>query len=106
MIELENTDFLLGIMHPNQINHLKWAKNSPNFIICAHATHGTNKYGLKFVIILVIDSFGMGVPVCFFYTSKENEIALAILFTKIKAIVGDLQPKVFNLLQFILFDFY
>ena len=49
----------------------------------------------KLVTIMTINSFGNGMPVVFFFTTKEDQDALAYLFTATKSVVGNLEPKVF-----------
>ena len=92
---MEKDDFGLAIMNEQQKSALVKAMASPTSILCSDATHGTNAYDIKLITLMVINSFGNGVPVAFFFSNKEDRDVLQYLFSEIKTIVGNLEPKVF-----------
>lgn len=92
--ELNAKDFALALMNDQQRAILKDAMISPPGALMADATHGTNQYDLKLVTIMTINAFGNGMPVVFFFTTKEDQDAMEYLFTAIKSVIGNLEPKV------------
>ena len=93
--DMEAGDFGLAIMNEQQRSVLMKAMASPTAILCSDATHSTNAYDIKLITLMVINSFGNGVPVAFFYCNKEDQVVLGYLFSEIKAVLGNLEPKVF-----------
>lgn len=92
--ELKTSDFALGIMTKTQQEVLLKAMDSPTSIMCADATHGTTKYNFKLATLLVVNSFGNGVPCALYFTNREDEHALSYLLDSIKQRTGKLDPKV------------
>lgn len=88
-------DFGLAIMNDQQKEVLTNAMISPPGAIFADATHKTNQYDLKLITIMTINSFGNGMPVAFFFCTKEDADALSYLFSAIKSSFGNLSPKFF-----------
>lgn len=93
--KINENDFLLAIMNDHQRAILKKAMMEPPGVICIDATHGTNAYGIQLVTLMIVNSFGNGIPCAFFYTTKEDVDALGLFFSAIKTAVGNLAPKVF-----------
>lgn len=87
-------DFGLAIMDEKQRKELVKAMNSPPGVLLSDATHGTNQYQIKLVTVMTINVFGNGVPIVFFFTTREDGDVLQYLFTAIKSIVGNVSPKV------------
>lgn len=92
--ELQLKDFGLAIMNTQQKELLRKAMTSPPSVLCSDATHGTNQYDLKLITIMIVNEFGNGLPVAFFFSTKEDQDALSYLFLAIKSVVGNLTPMV------------
>ena len=63
------------------------------------ATHGTNRYALKLITIMVKDETGHGVPVGHCISNKENTETLTVFFQMIRNKCGRI------LLKYILTDY-
>ena len=85
-------DFLLVFQTEFQRDILKQYGND---VICMDATHGTNMYDFQLISVLVVDSFGEGVPVAWAISNHENAVHITEFLTAIKKSTGDLSPKVF-----------
>ena len=92
--ELEVDDFGLVIMNEQQAKFLQSTISGPTAILCVDSTHKTNDYNLKLTTLITVNSFGNGIPCAFFITTKEDIHALSFFFQSIKAVVGNLHPKV------------
>ena len=64
-------------------------------IICIDGTHGTNAYDFTLTTLMVVDDFGMGIPVAFCVTNKENTGFFSIFFDVVKKECGRVDAKVF-----------
>ena len=62
---LDVNDFALAIQTPLQAELLR--KCGDHKVICADAIHGTNSYDFQLISILVIDEFGEGFPVGWYF---------------------------------------
>ena len=94
--DLNVNDFALGLMNEKQIKTLLDAESGPTSIICADATHGTSKYQIKLITLLAVDSLGKGMPCAFFFSTREDQVALSYFFQSVKSRIGrSLQPKIF-----------
>lgn len=92
---LSKEDFGLAIMDEKQRKEVVRAMNNPPGVLLSDATHGTSQYDIKLLTVMTINPFGNGVPIAFFYTTKEDQDALEYLFAAIKSTVGNLTPKAF-----------
>ena len=67
----EVEDFMLGFMNEKQRKVLVDCMQSPISTLCIDSTHGTNAYQIKLTTLMTINSLGSGVPVAFFFSTKE-----------------------------------
>ena len=66
---LMNDDFILGIQTEYQKDMMKaFAKN----LVCIDSTHCTTAYDFKLIIIMIIDSYGEGIPVAWLIWGYYN----------------------------------
>ena len=87
-------DFMLGYMCEQQRKVLIDCMQGPISTLCIDSTHGTNAYGIKLTTFLTVNSLGSGVPVAFFFTTKEDENVIGYFLFAMKRLVGELKPKV------------
>lgn len=52
--------------------------------VCVDSTHGTNVYDFKLITILVLGELGEGIPVAWMISNREDALALAPFFKKIR----------------------
>lgn len=90
---LKTEDFALGLMNTAQSEML--VKCGHNGIVCMDATHGTNPLDYKLITILVVDEAHQGYPVAFFYSNKEDEMALTVFLRAVKEKTGIIIPTAF-----------
>lgn len=88
-------DFMLGFMCEKQREVLISCMENPTSTLCIDSTHGTNAYQIKLTTLLTVNSLGIGVPVAFFFTTKEDEDVIGYFLSGVKQLVGQLRPKVF-----------
>lgn len=94
----EVEDFMLGFMNEKQRKVLVDCMQSPISTLCIDSTHGTNAYQIKLTTLLTINSLGSGVPVAFFFSTKEDSDFIGYFLSGVKKLVGQLKPKVSFLL--------
>lgn len=87
-------DFMLAYMCEKQRTILLDCMQGPIATLCIDSTHGTNAYHIKLTTLLTINSLGSGVPVAFFFSTKEDEHFIGYFLSAIKKLVGELKPKV------------
>lgn len=87
-------DFMLGFMCKEQQEVLVECMDSPISVVCIDSTHGTNAYQIKLTTLLTVNAIGSGVPVAFFFSTKEDEHAIGYFLSGVKKLVGKLRPKV------------
>lgn len=58
-------------------------------IISIDGTHGTNEYEFTLTTLMVVDDYGMGVPVAFLVSNRENAEILNIFFNTVKKEFGE-----------------
>ena len=90
---LQPEDFALAIMSKAQAELLK--KFGTGSIVCMDSTHGTNGYDFGLTTVMVVDDFGEGFPVAFFYSNRENYTALKLFCNAISQKAGQIHANVF-----------
>lgn len=63
-------------------------KNFGSKIISIDGTHGTNEYDFSLTTVMVVDDFGMGVPVAYCISNRENTEVFSVFFDIIKKEYG------------------
>ncbi|XP_026467755.1 uncharacterized protein LOC113371341 [Ctenocephalides felis] len=89
---LREDDYILIIMTKKQAEMLQEFGSDR---ICVDATHGTNCYNYQLHTLMVIDEFGSGVPVAFFFANRQDEVTCRIFFEEISKAVGKINTKSF-----------
>ena len=59
------------------------------------STHGTNVYDFMLVSILVVDSYGEGLPVAWALTNHEDTTVLVEFLRELKTRTGNINPEIF-----------
>ena len=59
------------------------------------STHGTNVYDFLLVSIMVVDSYGEGLPVAWALTNHEDTTVLTEFLKELKTRTGDIHSEVF-----------
>ena len=99
--EAKAEDFMLGYMCEKQRKMLVECMQSPIATLCIDSTHGTNAYHIKLTTLLTTKSLGSGVPVAFFFSTKEDEDTIGYFLSGVKKLVNELKPKVSSLFRMI-----
>ena len=69
-------------------------KQFGNDVICIDATHSTNICNFLLITIMVIDSYGEGVPVAWAISSNDDSCTLIQFFKPLYERVGNIKPKI------------
>ena len=72
-------------------------KQFGNDVICIDATRNTNICNFLLITIMLIDSYGEGVPVAWAISSNEDSCTLTQLFKPLYERVGKIKPKLRSL---------
>lgn len=91
-LPLNKGDFMMVILTETQIALLNKFSNGK---LCIDSTHGTDQYNFHLTTIIVIDELGDVFPAAFCISTKVDEVNMSVFFSKIKEIVGCLNPDVF-----------
>ena len=65
----------------------KPAKN----LVCIDSTHCTTAYDFKLITIMIIDSYGEGIPVAWLISNKDDYLVLLSFLMRLKKELGILQ---------------
>ena len=57
------------------------------------STHNTSAYKYEFLTVLVLDSFGHGIPVAHFIYKSESEAPYFVMFDILKTLRPDTRPS-------------
>ena len=80
---MATTDFIVGIQTKFQHDVLvKFCKND----IWADRTHGTNHYDFHLITLLVVDAYGVGIPVGWIISNHEDTLVIVEILKSIKSI--------------------
>ena len=92
--EIHKDDFMLVFQTEFQRDLLIFYSND---VVCMDATHGTNMYDFQLITLLVVDTYGEGIPVAWAISNHENTAHITKFLEVIKDRVdlGHLCPKVF-----------
>jgi len=85
-------DFILRIMNNYQKSMLEKFGND---VICIDDTHGMNSYNFNLTTVLILDDMREDFPCAFMISNRVDEAVLKILFSQIRALTGQIEPKVF-----------
>lgn len=61
-------------------------------VICIEDTHGMNLYNFNLTTILILDDMREGFPCVFMINNRVDEAVLKILFSQIRALIGQIEP--------------
>ena len=93
--EIDNVgvnDFIIGTQTEFQWDMLiKYG----NQCVCMDATHGTNAYDFNLITVLVVDSFGEGLPVAWAIANREDVTILVEFLKTIKERTGPIKTRWF-----------
>lgn len=88
---LAKEDFILAIMTKQQLDmYQKFAGR----ILCMDSTHKTNSYSFKLITLMVADEFRKGYPVAFCISNREDELAISLFLSSVKALSPETKVKV------------
>lgn len=89
---LETNDFVLIIMTEFQESQLLEFGSQK---ICIDGTHGLNSYSFQLYTIMVVNSYGSGIPVAFCFSNRADTKLFRLYFDCIKSRTGLIKPDVF-----------
>lgn len=90
---LSNSDFMLVLMTPFQ---LEMAKSFAPEKVLIDTTHGTNKYNFHLTTLMTVDEFGVGCPVAFCLSTHIDTTAMEVFMHAVKERVGTIKTQVRN----------
>ena len=92
---LASHDFFLVLMSEFQVQQLTKYLKGRFKIVCIDATHLTNQYGYKLIVLMVLDEFHEGIAVGFCITNRETEVAIKCFLKIVKEKSGNLTADYF-----------
>ena len=83
---------MLGIQTEYQCDAMRYHGGK---VVCMDSTHGTNVYDFLLEPIMVVDSYGEGLPVAWALTNHEDVTVLTEFLKELKTRTGDIHPEIF-----------
>ena len=82
-------DFLPVLLTEFQCDKLRKHGHS---MVCLDLTYSTNMYDFKLITLLVVDDFGIGVPVCLAIHNQEDAVLLTEMLKAVREQTSTLYP--------------